>query len=149
MEGGLGSRQGRVTQVWAQPGKPTCEAEGWAAEAQTVMDRRLRHREGAVGQAERETVASKAPGGQPTWLAESQGEEPPGRTEQVGSQAEAEPTELPGGSQPCPVHGAGPSRQRGAAAELDLAPVEGGRYHGGRGPDRRPQLKRETSTASA
>lgn len=125
MEGGLGSRQGRVTQVWAQPGKPTCEAEGWAAEAQTVMDRRLRHREGAVGQAERETVASKAPGGQPTWLAESQGEEPPGRTEQVGSQAEAEPTELPGGSQPCPVHGAGPSRQRGGGSGAGFSPSGG------------------------
>lgn len=37
--GGRGSRQDQVTQVWAQQGKPTCEAEGQAAEAQRVMSR--------------------------------------------------------------------------------------------------------------
>ena len=93
--------------------------------------------------------ASRAPGGQSTWQGGVwAGEEPPGRAEQVGSQAEAEPAVLPGGSRPGALDiGHGPAHKWGAK-ELDLAPG-GGRHHGGRGPAHGPQLKRETCVARA
>lgn len=82
------------------------------------------------------TVASRAPGGQPTWLVRSRGGLP-GRAEQVGSQAEEQPTELPGGSQPPALRMGQAPANDWEAKELPLAP-EGGRSHKGRGPTHGP-----------
>lgn len=70
--------------------------------------------------------ATNLAGGEP-------GEELPGRAEQVGSQADEEPTELPGGSQPSVLCMAQAPASDWETKELDLAPG-GGRYNGGRGP---------------